>query len=143
LGATNIQETLLRCVELVIALKKNLKPGNQLFLHTQSGAVRLIFPELEPPATPQWQYLVARSHPWRSQLYVKGRKLLASTVWQDLIANEMSPQEAAINWNLPVSAIYEAIDYCSNHSDLIALEAQEELFRLAEKGVSLESKTFN
>ncbi|MGA9381514.1 MAG: hypothetical protein WBV73_22370 [Phormidium sp.] len=62
-----------------------------------------------------WQYLVARSHPWRRQLYIKGRKLLASTVWQDMMANEMSPEQAAENWDLPLSAIYEVIRYCENH----------------------------
>ncbi|NWF58494.1 MAG: hypothetical protein HXY43_04070 [Fischerella sp.] len=89
--------------------------------------------------TENWQYLVARPHPWRKQLYIKGRKLLASTVWQDMIANQMSPEEAAENWDLPLSAIHEAIHYCESHQELLKLEADEERYRLEEKGVSLES----
>ncbi len=85
-----------------------------------------------------WQYLVARPHPWRRQLYIKGRKLLASTVRQDMIANEMSPEQAAENWELPLTAIYEVIRYCESHRELLKLEADEERHRLEEKGVSLE-----
>ncbi|NES98944.1 MAG: hypothetical protein F6K32_28035, partial [Desertifilum sp. SIO1I2] len=74
-------------------------------------------------ATPDenWQYLVARPHPWRRQLYIKGRKLLASTVWQDMIINEMTPEQAAENWDLPLSAISEAIRYCESQQFLMTL----------------------
>ncbi|MCU0543180.1 MAG: hypothetical protein MUE44_13575 [Oscillatoriaceae cyanobacterium Prado104] len=85
-----------------------------------------------------WQYLIARPHPWRKQLYIKGRKLLASTVWQDMTANEMSPEQAAENWDLPLPAIYEAIHYCENHRELLKLEAAEERYRLETKGVQLD-----
>ena len=93
----------------------------------------------DQPQMDNWQYLVARPHSWRKQLYIKGRKLLASTVWQDMIANEMSPEQAAENWDLPISAIYEAISYCESHQELLKLEADEERHRLEAKGVTLES----
>ncbi|MDY6803485.1 MAG: hypothetical protein SXA11_06715 [Cyanobacteriota bacterium] len=86
---------------------------------------------------PNWQYLVERPHPWRRQLYIKGRKLQASTVWRDAIANEMSPEEAADNWDLPLAAIQEAFRYCQTHQDLLKMEAEEERYRLEEKEVSL------
>ncbi|NEP58175.1 MAG: hypothetical protein F6K31_14325 [Symploca sp. SIO2G7] len=88
-----------------------------------------------------WQFLVSRPHSWRQQLYIKGRKLLASTVWQDMIVNSMSPEQAADNWDLPLAAIHEAIQYCQTHQDLVKLEAEEERHRLQEKGVSLEPKS--
>jgi uncharacterized protein (DUF433 family) len=91
--------------------------------------------------TEDWQYLVARPHTWRKQLYVKGRKLLASIVWQDMVANQMSPDQVAENWNLPLSAIDEVIRYCETHQELLKLEADEERYRLEEKGVSVEPKT--
>ncbi|OCQ96051.1 hypothetical protein BCD64_11885 [Nostoc sp. MBR 210] len=93
----------------------------------------------DTPQMNNWQYLVARSHTWRKQLYIKGRKLLASTVWQDMVANQMSPEQAAENWDLPISAIYEAISYCESHQELLKLEADEERHRLEAKGVPLES----
>jgi uncharacterized protein (DUF433 family) len=90
------------------------------------------------PEIENWQYLIARPHPWRKQLYIKGHKLLASTIWRDMTANQMSPEQAAENWNLPLSAIYEVIDYCENHQELLKLEADEERYRLEVKGVQLE-----
>ncbi|MEO1401103.1 MAG: hypothetical protein AAFV72_07555 [Cyanobacteria bacterium J06635_1] len=86
--------------------------------------------DLDKEKTKTWQYLVQRVHPWRNQLYLKGRKLLASTVWQDMQANDMTPEEAADNWVLPVAAIHEVIAYCQMNSDLICLEAEEEKHRL-------------
>ena len=87
-----------------------------------------------------WQYLAKRNHPWRKQLYVKGQKLLASTVWQDMITNGMSVDEAADNWDFPLDAIDEIVRYCESHQDLLKLEADEEHYLLVAKGVSFEPK---
>lgn len=88
-----------------------------------------------------WQYLVARPHAWRKQLYIKGRKILASTIWQDMQANQMSPEQVAENWELPLSVVSEVIRYCESHQELLKLEADEERYRLEEKGISIEPKT--
>jgi len=90
------------------------------------------------PEIENWQYLIARPHAWRKQLYIKGRKLLASTIWRDMTANQMSPEQAAENWDLPLSAIYEAIDYCQKYQEILKLEADEERYRLEVKGVQVE-----
>ena len=90
------------------------------------------------PEIENWQYLVSRPHAWRKQLYIKGRKLLASTIWRDMTANQMSPEQAAENWDLPLSAIYEAIDYCQKYQEILKLEADEERYRLEVKGVQVE-----
>jgi len=141
IGAENTKEAILRSISVMVTLKQNLKSGSQLFIHNSDGQIRLLIPELEPTPTENWQYLVERPHPWRRQLYIKGRKLLASTVWRDAIANEMSPEEAAENWDLPLAAIQEVMQYCECHQELLQLEAEEERYRLEQKGVSLESKT--
>jgi hypothetical protein len=78
-----------------------------------------------------WQYLAKRNHPWRKQLYVKGQKLLASTIWQDMIANKMSVEEAADNWDLPLDAIDEVVRYCESYKDLLKLEAEKEAYKLS------------
>lgn len=92
------------------------------------------------PSKPQWQYLEQRPHRWRKQLCFKGRRLKAFDVWADMIVNEMSPQEAAENWELPLAAIEEALEYCQTHQDLLKQEAEEERRRLEAKGISLEPK---
>lgn len=91
--------------------------------------------------TQEWQYLVVRPHTWRKQLYIKGQKLLASTVWRDIQSNEMTEEEAAENWDLPVAAIREAVHYSEANSQLIQLEADEERCRLEARGVSFESQS--
>ena len=139
IGTPNIKETILRSLDVMFTLKQNLTPGSKLFIHTPQGEVKLLIPELESSQNEDWLYLVKRPHQWRKQLYIKGRKLLASIVWQDLIINQMSKEEAADNWNLSVAVIEEVISYCETHQDLIKLEAQEEAYRLQEKGVNLES----
>ncbi len=97
------------------------------------------------PGSPQsetWQFLVSRPHPWRRQLYIKGRKLRASTLCSGITVNEMTPEEAAKDWNLPLAAIYEAIQYCKNHEALLSLEAEEERRRIDARGSSLEPTSF-
>ncbi len=88
----------------------------------------------------QWQYLEPRPSSWRKQLYIKGRKLTAFTVWSDMIANEDTLEETADNWNLPLEVIREAIEYCENNQELLKSEAEEERCYLEERGVVLEPK---
>lgn len=143
IGAANIEEVIGRSINVMVALKRQMAPGSQLFLHSPSGQMRLLIPELEPIPTEQWQYLVERQHPWRRQLYIKGQKLRAFSVWQDMLVNDMTPEEAADNWDLPLAAIHEVIRYCESHQELLKMEADEERYRLEEQGVSLEPKTIN
>ncbi len=138
MGASNMKETIVRSLDIMFILKQNLTPGSKLFLQTPEGEVRILIPELESNHNQDWLYLVKRPHQWRKQLYIKGRKLLASTVWQDLMINQMSKEEAATNWNLPITVIEEVIAYCETYQDLIKLEAEEEGYCLQEKGVNLE-----
>ncbi len=86
----------------------------------------------------KWQYIEQRPNSWRKQLYLKGRKLSAQTVWLDMLVNDDTPEEAADNWDLPLAAIEEAICYCETHRELLQQEAEEERRYLEEGGVLLE-----
>jgi len=88
----------------------------------------------------QWQYLEQRPHSWRKQLYIKGKRIKASVIYSDMIVNDETLEEAAENWDLPLAAIEEAIQYCQTHQDLLRREADEERRRLEAKGISLEPK---
>ncbi len=111
----------------------------QLPARERLALVRAIIDSLQDISPSEnWQFLVARPHVWRQQLYIKGRKLLASTLWTDMVANQMTPEQAAENWDLPLAVVYEAIQYCQTHQDLLKLEAEEERCRLEEKGVTVE-----
>lgn len=84
-----------------------------------------------------WQYLAERPHPWRRQLWIKGRKLLASTVWLDALTNGMGIDETARNWQLPIDAVLEIFAYCESHKALIETESNVERRRLAERGIEV------
>lgn len=88
----------------------------------------------------KWQYLEQRPSSWRRQLYIKGKKLTAFTVWSDMIVNEMSPEEVADSKGLSLAAVEEAIKYCQNNQELLQQEAAAERLYLEEKGVILEPK---
>lgn len=92
----------------------------------------------------QWQFLEPRPDSWRKQLYIKGRKLRASSIWSDMIVNAMTPEECADNWDLPLAAIQEAINYCEMHPGLIEAEAAKERESLdTNRGSFLESTFVN
>ena len=88
----------------------------------------------------QWQFLEPRPSSWRKQLYLKGRKLTAFTVWSDTIANKDTIDETADNWDLPKEAVKEAIEYCENNQEFLKYEAKEERRYLKERGVVLKPK---
>jgi uncharacterized protein (DUF433 family) len=122
-----------------MSLQELKEKASQLSVSDRLALLGAIVQSLQTtPEIENWQYLVSRPHAWRKQLYIKGRKLLASTIWRDMTANQMSPEQAAENWDLPLSAIYEAIDYCQKHQEIIKLEADEERYRLEVKGVQVE-----
>lgn len=125
-----------------MSLQELKEQVGKLSVSDRLALVSIIIQSLQNTTEVQnWQYLVARPHSWRRQLYIKGRKLLASTVWQDMMANEMSPEQAAENWDLPLSAIYEVTHYCESHRELLKMEADEERYRLEQKGFSIEPRT--
>jgi hypothetical protein len=138
IGASSTKDAILRAVRVLALLAHEVKQGRTLYLSTETGQLtRLLIPDLQPPAD-DWRYLVARPHPWRRQLYVKGRKLLASTVWIDMQTHGMTLEEAADNWDLPREAIQEIVRYCEGHRELVGMEADEERRRLLAGEVSLE-----
>ena len=131
LDASSVKDAILRAARVVALLAQEQGKGQTLYLRSADGAMtRLLIPELEGAQGAEWTYLVARPHEWRRQLYIKGKKLLASTVWADMQANGMDAEEAADNWNLPIEAVREAVRYCEDHLPLLRMEAEEEQKRL-------------
>ena len=88
-----------------------------------------------------WKFLEsggARPHALSSQVYVKGSRLRAATVWRAMLANELTEEQAASNWDIPREAIQEIVRYCEMNLELLADEAQEEWRRVEEAGVKIE-----
>lgn len=139
LSASSIKDTVLRAAQLANVLVNEVRQGNHLDVGRHATqTTRLLIPELEGTRPAAWQWLVERPHPWRRQLWVKGRKLLASSIWLDSQTNAMNPEEAAQNWDLPLAAIHEVFRYCEENQALIAAELDEEHQRLQARGLSPE-----
>jgi hypothetical protein len=140
LATSSTKEAVLRAVQLVTLLLDEVSQGNRLFIgRSPATAIRLAIPEIEARAHQQWRWLVERPHPWRRQLWVKGRKLLASAVWLDSLTNGMGPREAAENWDLPLEACEEVFAYCELNKALIEAEASEERQRLKRASIDVEA----
>lgn len=143
LSASSTKDTVLRAIQLTTVLVAELRRGNHLFVgRSVSEASRLIIPEVEATAPTSWKWLVERPHPWRRQLWIKGRRVLASNVWIAALTNDLSVEEAAEDWDLPKEAVEEIFQYCEANRDLIAAEANEEKQLLARAGKSVERQVF-
>lgn len=87
----------------------------------------LLVPAGRPhPRDTDYQYLVARPHPWKKQLFIKGRNMSVKNLVYTMRTEKMTPQEAAADFDLPVDAVLEAIHYYEHHKQLIELETLEE-----------------
>lgn len=141
LAASSTKEAVLRAAQLATLLVDEVQQGNRLFVgKSPATAIRLAIPELEARARGQWRWLLERPHPWRRQLWVKGRKLMASAVWLDALTNGMGPSEAAENWDLPLEACEEIFEYCEANKALIEAEANEERQRLKLANVDVDAR---
>jgi hypothetical protein len=135
--ASSLKDAILRTSTVMLVLARELATGKHLYVGERSDtAERLILPDLEA-LEGGWRWLVARPHPWRRQLWVKGRKLLASQVWSDMSTNGLTENQAAEDWDLPAEAIKEIVRYCGQNAALIALEADEERRRLRDAEIRL------
>jgi uncharacterized protein (DUF433 family) len=82
-----------------------------------------------------YKYLEARPDSWRKQLYLKERNM---TVWQvvgRMQAHGDSSAEAAEQFDLPLEAVLEAVDYYQRHKDLVDADTAEEGRRLRAAGL--------
>jgi uncharacterized protein (DUF433 family) len=91
-------------------------------------------PALQPLVFQNYQYLTARPHPWKKQLFLKGRNMTVGQLMATIQANHLTDEEAAEDLNLPLEQIKEAKAYYHTHQTLVDVEAQEEAARLANKG---------
>ena len=86
--------------------------------------------ETREVAVEPWQYLVRRQHPWRKQLYVKGRNMTARQLVGSMKANQLDEAAAAADSHLPVEAVREALAYVESNRELLETEAEIERLML-------------
>jgi uncharacterized protein (DUF433 family) len=90
--------------------------------------------ETRESAVEPWQYLVRRQHPWRNQLYIKGRNMTARQLVGSMKANQLDEQAAAADNRLPIEAVREALVYVERNRELLETEAEIERLMLKRGG---------
>ena len=73
----------------------------------------------------QWTWLVGRDHPWRRQLWIKGRNIAAGDLAHTATIEGWTAEDAAREFDLPVEAVLEAQRYAEVARELIAAEEAE------------------
>jgi hypothetical protein len=74
---------------------------------------------------------------------VRGTGVRASTIWHDRFISRFSLDQIARDRDLPLEAIYEALDYCQENWESICKEKDHERRRLEEKGFFQEPSLIN
>jgi len=136
--APSVKDAIFKAVRLARFLRQEIRNGRRIGLKDRKGNVtEVLLPDLQGPGLTSWTYLVERPHSWKKQLFVKGRRLTAGQVWLDMLTNKMTEGEAAENWDLPVEAIEEIVEYCEGNKPLLAMESDEEKLDLSSQGIRL------
>jgi hypothetical protein len=73
-----------------------------------------------------YQHLEARTDTNTQELFLLGRGIKASTIWHDRFILRLSPETIAFDRDLPMEAVYEALDYCQKHWEDICAEKERE-----------------
>jgi uncharacterized protein (DUF433 family) len=70
------------------------------------------------------------------QLFYKERKIRAETLYRATAGPEArTPEEVAQDYDVPLEAVYEAIDYCTHNEDLLRQELEEGLADMRARGL--------
>jgi uncharacterized protein (DUF433 family) len=87
-------------------------------------------------AETQYQHLEARPGSNYRQLWLKGRRIRAAVVYEAIYGPDpRSPEEFARDYQLPLPAVLEALDYVTQNLPLVQQERDREAARLRARGL--------
>lgn len=70
------------------------------------------------------------------QWFVKGRGLPAQALYRATVGLEpRTPEEVAEDFDVPLEAVHEAIDYCLRYEDLLRQEREEDWAEMRARGL--------
>lgn len=80
-----------------------------------------------PPPT-SWRYLEARPKSFYKQLFIKGTRICARSLYGWFMSDEqpMTAEQLASEFNLPLEAVLEAIAYCQSNPPEVEQDFQRE-----------------
>jgi hypothetical protein len=85
--------------------------------------------------TIQYKYLRPKRPSNYQQLYVDGR-IRAEVIYRETVGAEpLTPEEVAREYNIPVEAVHEAIDYCIRNKELLDAERAKDAASIKARGL--------
>ena len=84
----------------------------------------------------QYEFLESRPRSNYKQLWVKGRHIRAEVLYRYTIGPEPeSPEQVAREYDLPIGAVLEAVEYCTRNQALLDAERSRETADLRARGL--------
>lgn len=88
------------------------------------------------PIQVQYEFLESRPRSNYKQLWVKGRHIRAEVLYRYTVGPEPeSPELVAKEYDLPVGAVLEAIEYCTRNQNLLDAERSQEAADVRARGL--------
>lgn len=94
------------------------------------------------PGNELYDHLVARPHPWRRQLALKGRNITVGQLVANMRADNLSAEAAADDLGLQLAQVREALAYYEAHHELVDAELREDAHRLQDKAIGLRLRLY-
>jgi uncharacterized protein (DUF433 family) len=91
---------------------------------------------MSTPNPTNWKYLEPRPGSFYRQLFIKGRRIRARSLYGHYMSEEdpWTPQQIAAEYDLPVEAVKEAIAYCQSNPPEIEQDFRREEALMEAKG---------
>ena len=84
----------------------------------------------------EYRFLERRVGSNYRQLFVKGRKIRAETLYRAMVGPEpRTPEEVAQDYDVPLEAVHEAVHYCLHNEALLRQEHEEVLADIRARGL--------
>jgi uncharacterized protein (DUF433 family) len=81
----------------------------------------------------KYRHLERRPGSNYKQLIIKGRRIRAEILYHQTVGEDArTPQQVADDYDLPVEAVVEAIDYCRRHPEVLQRDQDRELAKIQE-----------
>jgi uncharacterized protein (DUF433 family) len=91
---------------------------------------------MTPNAPTQYQYLEPRPGSNYRQLFLKGRRIRAAVIDEGIHGPDpRTPEEFAEDFQIPLEAVLEALDYVAKNRPLIEQERDREAANLRARGL--------
>src|SRR5262245_34270981 len=86
--------------------------------------------------TKEYRFLEPRPCSNYRQLFIKGRRIRAEIIYRQTVGEDpRTPEQVAEDYEIPLEAVQEAIDYCLYNEPMLREERDRELAEIRARGL--------